>query len=57
MPQPVTYGLVVFAAVFAVGWLTGMGGSPLPNLLFSAAMGAFAGLCFILARHFGGREK
>ena len=44
--QTITYGLVVFAAVLFVGWSTGMGGSPLPNLLFSVAMGVLASGCY-----------
>ena len=44
--QPVIYGVVVFAALFFVGWVTGMGGSFLPNLLFSAVMGLLAGVMF-----------
>ena len=42
LSDPVKYGLVVFAAIFAVGFLTGMGGSFLPNLGFSALMGVLA---------------
>ena len=56
LPQHITYGLIVFAAIFAIGWLTGMGGSFLPNLLFSAAMGVFASFCFVMARRIGGRK-
>ena len=39
MRQPVIYGAVVFAAIFFVGWITGMGGSFWPNLAFSLLMG------------------
>ena len=56
MPQHVTYGLVVFAALFIVGWITGMGGSFLPNLGFSALMGLFAGFCFWFVKKRMGRE-
>jgi hypothetical protein len=56
MPQYVTYGLVVFAAIFAVGWITGMGGSFVPNLIFSALMGVLAAVCFVMAKRFGGRR-
>ena len=49
MPQPVTYGLVVAGAIFFVGWSTGMGGSFLPNLIFSVLMGLLAAGCFYLA--------
>lgn len=56
LPQHITYGLVVFVAIFLIGWLTGMGGSFLPNLLFSAVMGAFASFCFVMAKRLGGRK-
>ena len=42
MPRAVTYGLIVFAAIWFVGWSTGMGGSFLPNLIFSVLMGLLA---------------
>ena len=48
--QPLIYGAVVFAAIFFVGWITGMGGSFLPNLVFSAAMGVLAGVMFALVQ-------
>ncbi len=48
MQQHVKYGLVVFVALLFVGWITGMGGSLVPNLAFSAAMGVMAGGCFWL---------
>jgi len=47
------YGAVVFVAVFFIGWVTGMGGSFIPNLAFSILMGAFAALCFLLVVKFG----
>ncbi len=51
VPQPITYGLVVFAALFFAGWIPGMGGSFVPNPVFSALMGILAGGCFwILAK-------
>lgn len=57
MRQPIIYGLVVFAAVFGVGFVTGMGGSFLPNLIFSVAMGIFAGICMALVLRFGKRGQ
>ena len=48
--QPIIYGLVVFGAIFFVGWVTGMGGSFLPNLGFSAMMGVLAGAMFALVQ-------
>lgn len=50
-----TYGAVVFAAIFFIGWSTGMGGSLLPNLLFSLAMGALAAGCYVAVVRFSGR--
>lgn len=46
--QPIIYGAVVFAAIFFVGWSTGMGGTFLPNLLFSLVMGVLAAGLFAL---------
>lgn len=55
--QPLTYGAVVSAVIFFVGWITGMGGSFLPNLGFSVLMGILAAVCFWLVQRFaGGRE-
>ena len=51
------YGAVTGVAVFAVGWITGMGGGFLANLIFGALMGVFAAVCFIFAIRFGGRKK
>lgn len=54
MPQHVIYGAVTAFAVFMVGWTTGMGGSFLPNLIFSLVMGAFAAILFrFVRRRFG----
>lgn len=55
--QPLIYGATVFACVFFVGWITGMGGSFGPNLVFSLAMGALAGFCFFLIQKFVGRKE
>ena len=56
--QPIKYGLIVFAAIWFVGWSTGMGGSFLPNLLFSAAMGLFAcGLYWLIQKFYGKRDE
>ena len=49
MPQYLKYGLVVFAAIWFVGWSTGMGGSFMPNLVFSVLMGLLAGGLFAIA--------
>ena len=55
--EAVVYGLVVTCALFFIGWVTGMGGSFLPNLGFSILMGVFAGGLFILAKRLAGRRK
>ena len=57
MKQAAIYGAVVTVAIFFVGWSTGMGGSILPNLLFSVLMGVFAAFCFVGAKWLGGRGK
>lgn len=56
MSQPVIYGAVVAAAIFFVGWSTGMGGSFWPNLGFSLLMGVFAGVLFVFAKRMTGRR-
>lgn len=55
--QPVKYGLVTAVAIFAVGWITGMGGSFWPNLGFSVLMGLFAAVCFTFATRIGRGRK
>lgn len=57
MRQAMIYGAIMAAAVFFVGWSTGMGGSNIANLAFSLAMGVFAGVCFIGAHIIAGRGK
>jgi len=57
LPQHITYGLVVFVAIFLIGLVTGMGGSLGPNFGFSALMGLFAGGCFWAAKRFAGRGE
>ena len=46
MTQSAIYGVVVAVAVFFVGASTGMGGSLVPNLAFSALMGILAAVLF-----------
>lgn len=55
--QPLIYGAVVFACVFFVGWITGMGGSFGPNLIFSILMGCFAAVMFFLVQRFAKGPK
>ena len=57
MKQAIIYGLCAAAAVFFVGWSTGMGGALGPNLGFSALMGVFAGALFLLVKRYAGRSR
>ena len=56
MPSFAIYGMVVAAAVFFVGFITGMGGSLIPNAIFSLAMGVLAAGAFYLVQRYGGRK-
>jgi predicted benzoate:H+ symporter BenE len=49
----ITYGAVAAIAIFFVGWTTGMGGSLLPNIIFSIAMGVLAAVLFTLVKKYG----
>jgi energy-coupling factor transporter transmembrane protein EcfT len=40
--QSIIYGAVVGVVIFFVGWSTGMGGSVIPNFVFSVLMGILA---------------
>ena len=40
--QSIIYGAVVAVVIFFVGWSTGMGGSVIPNFVFSVLMGILA---------------
>jgi len=48
------YGTVMAFALFIVGWITGLGGAVIPNLLFSALMGLLAAVLFRLVLKFRG---
>lgn len=52
MKDAAIYGLTVFGAVAFIGGITGMGGSLISNLGFSALMGVFAAGLYLLARRF-----
>jgi hypothetical protein len=52
MKDAAIYGLTVFGAVAFIGAITGMGGSLVPNLGFSALMGVFAAGLYLLARRY-----
>lgn len=49
------YGAVAGAVIFFVGWITGMGGGVVPNLIFGAGMGLFAAACYVVAVGIGKR--
>ena len=55
--QAITYGVVMAVAVFLVGWVTGMGGSLLPNLVFSLAMGVLASVLYVVASRLSGKTR
>ena len=57
MRQAAIYGAVAAVAVFLVGWITGMGGSFLPNLIFSLCIGVFAAICYAIAVRIGSRRS
>ena len=56
MNSAVKYGGVVAIALFLSGWVTGLAGSFLPNLLFSLVMGVFAGCLFALVQKFAAKQ-
>jgi hypothetical protein len=53
--QNIIYGIFVTLAVFFIGWITGMGGDLVPNLIFSMLMGVLGLIVVIifvmLSRH------
>ena len=53
----VIYGAITGVVIFIVGYITGMGGSFWPNVIFGALMGLFAGLCYKVAVRIGGRNQ
>jgi hypothetical protein len=42
--QNIIYGIIVTLAVFFIGWITGVGGDLVPNLIFSMLMGVFGSI-------------
>lgn len=55
--QALIYGAVTTGAIFFVGWITGMGGSFLPNLIFSLLMGVLAAGCFVISQKLAARHR
>ncbi len=54
--QSLIYGAIVAVAVFFVGWSTGMGGSFLPNLIFSLLVGVLAIVAVRIVTKFAKRD-
>lgn len=57
LPEHIRYGLIVFVAIWFVGWSTGMGGSFWPNFIFSALMGLLAGALYAFIKRRFGRDR
>ena len=57
LPQHITYGLVVFVAIFLIGWLTGMGGSFMSNFVFVGLICVLAREGFLPAKTLTGRNE
>ncbi len=57
MRQSAIYGAVVAAAVFFIGFTTGMGGSLIADLIFSALMGVFAAVLFAAVKKYANRSR
>ena len=55
--QSIIYGAVVGVVIFFVGWSTGLGGSVLPNFIFSVLMGILAMIIIRIFTKFTGKNK
>lgn len=55
--QSAIYGAVVAVAVFFIGITTGMGGSLIADLIFSALMGVFAAVLFAAVKKYANRSQ
>ena len=55
--QSIIYGAVVGVVIFFVGWSTGLGGSVLPNLIFSVLMGILAMIIIRIFTKFTDKNK
>ena len=51
------YGAVVGVVIFFVGWSTGLGGSVLPNFIFSVLMGILAMIIIRIFTKFTDKNK
>ena len=55
--QSIIYGAVVGVVIFFVGWSTGLGGSILPNFIFSVLMGILAMIIIRIFTKFTDKNK
>ena len=55
--QSTIYGAVVGVVIFFVGWSTGLGGSVLPNFIFSVLMGILAMIIIRIFTKFTDKNK
>ena len=55
--QSMIYGAVVGVVIFFVGWSTGLGGSVLPNFIFSVLMGILAMIIIRIFTKFTDKNK
>lgn len=55
--QSIIYGAVVGVVIFFVGWSTGLGGSVLPNFMFSVLMGILAMIIIRIFTKFTDKNK
>ena len=55
--QSIIYGAVGGVVIFFVGWSTGLGGSVLPNFIFSVLMGILAMIIIRIFTKFTDKNK
>jgi hypothetical protein len=55
--QSILYGAVVGVVIFFVGWSTGLGGSLMPNFIFSVVMGILAMVVIRIFTKFADKNK
>ena len=55
--QSIIYGVVVGMVIFFVGWSTGLGGSLMPNFIFSVVMGILAMVVIRIFTKFADKNK
>ena len=55
--QSIIYGVMVGVVIFFVGWSTGLGGSLMPNFIFSVVMGILAMVVIRIFTKFADKNK